>query len=62
MYMHMILQVTGHGEKIRWYHIMPHFAYTKLKLLTKGVRSVYFKAIMSKFLNNYCTYFCKLIQ
>lgn len=56
----MILQVTGHGEKIRWYHVLPRFAYTKLKLLTEVVRSVYFKAIMSEFLN--CTYFCKLIR
>ena len=45
----IVMQVTGRGEKIRWYnHALPDFTYNKLRLLTKAVRSVYFKALMSK--------------
>ena len=42
------MQVTGHGEKLRWYHVLPDFTYNKLRFLTKAVRSVYFKTFMSK--------------
>ena len=42
------MQVTGRGEKLRWYHMLPDFTYNKMRFLTKTVRSVYFKVFMSK--------------
>ena len=48
--LHAYTQVTGYGEKIRWYNYknMPDSIYLVLRRLTQVVESLVFKVTMSK--------------
>ncbi|XP_065889561.1 two pore channel protein 1-like isoform X2 [Dysidea avara] len=51
-------KVSGYGELLRWYIDLPDFLYSKMKKLTKAVKSTYFKAAMNLiFLSNLLFFF-----
>ena len=52
-YYHTCIQVTGFGEKIRWYNNkkIPDRVFNILKLLTIIVDSLWFKVTMSKYIH-----------